>query len=65
MTAVATERLIRPHGGELVDRTGGRPDDLDASPWVAVSGLALVTVCVLLTLRFVPRAPAEEVRSAP
>ena len=28
MTAVATERLIRPHGGELVDRTGARPDDL-------------------------------------
>ena len=29
MTTVATERLIRPHGGELVDRTGPRPDDLD------------------------------------
>jgi sulfate adenylyltransferase len=29
MTAVATDRLIRPHGGELVDRTGERPDDLD------------------------------------
>jgi sulfate adenylyltransferase len=29
MTAVATTRLIRPHGGELVDRTGERPDDLD------------------------------------
>jgi sulfate adenylyltransferase len=25
MTAVATERLIRPHGGSLVDRTGERP----------------------------------------
>ena len=30
MTAVATDRLVRPHGGELVDRTGDRPDDLDA-----------------------------------
>ena len=30
MTAVATERLIAPHGGELVDRTGARPDDLDS-----------------------------------
>ena len=30
MTAVATDRLIRPHGGELVDRTGERPDGLDA-----------------------------------
>jgi sulfate adenylyltransferase len=29
VTAVATDRLIRPHGGELVDRTGERPDDLD------------------------------------
>ncbi len=30
MTAVATDRLIRPHGGELIDRTGDRPDDLDS-----------------------------------
>ena len=30
MTTVATDRLIRPHGGELVDRTGERPDDLDS-----------------------------------
>jgi sulfate adenylyltransferase len=29
VTAVATDRLIRPHGGALVDRTGERPDDLD------------------------------------
>jgi sulfate adenylyltransferase len=28
--SVATERLIRPHGGELVDRTGERPDDVDS-----------------------------------
>ena len=27
---VATDRLIRPHGGELVDRTGERPDGLDS-----------------------------------
>jgi sulfate adenylyltransferase len=27
--AVATERLIRPHGGALVDRTGERPERLD------------------------------------
>lgn len=49
----------------ILSRIIGQPDDLDASPWVAVSGLVLVTVCVLLTLRFVPRAPVEEVRSAP
>jgi sulfate adenylyltransferase len=29
MTAVATDRLIAPHGGSLVDRTAERPDDLD------------------------------------
>ncbi|MFL5943997.1 MAG: sulfate adenylyltransferase, partial [Gaiellaceae bacterium] len=29
--SVATEaKLIAPHGGELVDRTGERPDDLDS-----------------------------------
>jgi sulfate adenylyltransferase len=30
MTAVTTAHLIRPHGGELVDRTGPRPDDADS-----------------------------------
>jgi sulfate adenylyltransferase len=30
MTAVATERLIRPHGGSLVDRTGERPEGVDS-----------------------------------
>jgi sulfate adenylyltransferase len=30
MTVTATDRLIRPHGGVLVDRTGERPDDLDS-----------------------------------
>ena len=29
MTVAATDRLIRPHGGSLVDRTGERPDDAD------------------------------------
>ena len=28
-TATAQERLIRPHGGALVDRLGGRPDGVD------------------------------------
>jgi len=28
MSAVATDHLIRPHGGTLVDRTGEAPDDL-------------------------------------
>jgi sulfate adenylyltransferase len=30
MSLVATETLIKPHGGVLVDRTGERPDDLDS-----------------------------------
>ena len=30
MSAVATEKLILPHGGALVDRTGEPPDDLAA-----------------------------------
>jgi len=30
MSAVTTEHLIRPHGGTLVDRTGERPDGVDA-----------------------------------
>jgi sulfate adenylyltransferase len=29
MTTVTTDRLIKPHGGELVDRTGERPDDVE------------------------------------
>jgi sulfate adenylyltransferase len=30
VSAVATDHLIRPHGGELVDRTGGRPEGVEA-----------------------------------
>jgi sulfate adenylyltransferase len=29
MTEVATAKLVQPHGGELVDRTGPAPDDLE------------------------------------
>ena len=29
MTAVATDHLIKPHGGTLVDRTGERPDGVE------------------------------------
>jgi sulfate adenylyltransferase len=28
VSAVTTEQLIKPHGGELLDRTGERPDDV-------------------------------------
>jgi len=37
VTAVATDHLIRPHGGVLVDRTGPPPDDLDALETVALT----------------------------
>jgi sulfate adenylyltransferase len=30
MSVVTDTQLIAPHGGELVDRSGGRPDDLDS-----------------------------------
>ena len=30
MTVATTDRLIAPHGGTLVDRTGDAPDDLDS-----------------------------------
>jgi sulfate adenylyltransferase len=30
VTTTAEAQLIRPHGGELVDRTGERPDDVDS-----------------------------------
>jgi sulfate adenylyltransferase len=34
---VATETLIKPHGGTLVDRTGDRPDELDSLEVVALT----------------------------
>jgi sulfate adenylyltransferase len=42
VTAVATaEQLIRPHGGTLVDRTGDRPDDVDALETVELTSREL------------------------
>jgi sulfate adenylyltransferase len=37
MTVTATEKLIPPHGGYLVDRTGERPGDLDSLETVTLS----------------------------
>ena len=37
MTTVATDRLIRPHGGELVDRTDERPEGVEALERVALT----------------------------
>jgi sulfate adenylyltransferase len=39
--AVATERLIRPHGGELVDRTGPRPDGVETMETVRLTAREL------------------------
>jgi len=41
VTVAATERLIRPHGGTLVDRTDERPDDLDTLEAVALTSREL------------------------
>ena len=41
MTVAATDRLIAPHGGTLVDRTGDRPDDLDSLETVQLTSREL------------------------
>jgi sulfate adenylyltransferase len=41
VSAVATERLIRPHGGELVDRTGERPEGLEGLQTVILTSREL------------------------
>jgi len=37
----ALDRLIKPHGGELVDRTGPRPDDVESLEMVTISSREL------------------------
>jgi sulfate adenylyltransferase len=49
MTSVATERLIKPHGGELVDRTGERPDDLEALEVVTLTSREVSDLDMLAT----------------
>ena len=41
VTVAATDRLIAPHGGTLVDRTGDAPDDLDSLEAVALTSREL------------------------
>jgi sulfate adenylyltransferase len=41
VSVVATEHLIRPHGGTLVDRTGDRPDGVEALEQVALTSREL------------------------
>ena len=37
----ALDRLIKPHGGELVNRTGPRPDDVESLEIVGISSREL------------------------
>jgi sulfate adenylyltransferase len=39
--AAATDRLIKPHGGYLVDRTGDRPDDVESLEVVTLTSREL------------------------
>jgi sulfate adenylyltransferase len=41
MSLVATDHLIRPHGGVLVDRTGERPDDVETLEVVTLTSREL------------------------
>jgi sulfate adenylyltransferase len=41
VSAVATEHLISPHGGTLVDRTGDRPDGVESLEQVALTSREL------------------------
>jgi sulfate adenylyltransferase len=41
VNAVATEHLIRPHGGTLVDRTGERPEGVESLEQVALTSREL------------------------
>ncbi len=67
MTTVATDRLIAPHGGTLVDRMGDRPDDLDALERIVptsreLSDLELLATGALSPLEgFMGRADYERV----
>ena len=44
---VATDQLIQPHGGELVDRAGERPDDAEALETVRLSPRELADLDML------------------
>ncbi|HXG76770.1 MAG TPA: sulfate adenylyltransferase [Gaiellaceae bacterium] len=67
MTVAAADRLIRPHGGTLVDRTGERPDDLESLETIAltsreVSDLDMIASGALSPLEgFMGRADYERV----
>jgi sulfate adenylyltransferase len=47
MTAVETQRLIKPHGGELVDRTSERPEGVDSLERVVLTPRELADLDML------------------
>ena len=47
MSTVTTDQLIKPHGGELVDRMGDRPDDLESLETVRLSPRELADLDML------------------
>jgi sulfate adenylyltransferase len=47
VSAVTTDQLIKPHGGELVDRTGERPDDVESLETVTLSPRELADLDML------------------
>ena len=56
MTVAATERLIAPHGGTLVDRTGERPDDMDMLETVELTARELSDLDMIASGVFSPAA---------
>ena len=47
MSTVTADQLIKPHGGELVERTGERPDDVESLETVTLSPRELADLDML------------------
>jgi sulfate adenylyltransferase len=56
LSAVTTDQLIRPHGGELVDRTGERPADLGSLETVTLTSRELSDLDMLASGALSPLA---------
>ena len=67
MSTVTADQLIKPHGGELVDRMGDRPDDLASLETVRLSPRELADLDMLASgalsplTGFMPSADYERV----
>ena len=58
MSTATESQLIAPHGGELVDRTGERPDDLDSLEVVRLTPRELADLDMLASGALSPLAGA-------